>query len=64
MTARSKPVKAWMIQGPSGGLAPYYGWDFTRKALLQRLARDGVNLIPGRQTPVRVAVTVSLEHKE
>ena len=58
MKRSNKPIKAWMIQGPAGGVAPFYGWDFTRKGLLAQLERRGVTVIPDCQAFVRATVTV------
>ena len=44
----------WMMRGPSGDVAPFYGVAFTRKNLMEHLAISRLTA-PGCK-PVRVTV--------
>ena len=54
---KAKQVSMWMMRGPSGGPAPFYGCAFSKKTLLadirvMRLAPDS------NYKPMRVGVIV------
>lgn len=42
-----KQQKLWMVRGPNGGLAPFFGCAFTRKELKERIDRQGWAWPPG-----------------
>jgi hypothetical protein len=55
-----KQFYVWMLRGPSGGVAPFYGFCFTRKCLLADIKARGIK--PGESyKPVRVLVTQWIE---
>ena len=54
-----KPQKLWMMQGPKGQIAPFYGCAFTKKELLYRVEQDKRLPTLGCK-PVRVTVTSDL----
>jgi hypothetical protein len=53
-----KPTKMWMVRGSSGGLAPFYGCSFSRKALLKEFQVNGWTMHPDMKI-VRVIVTAA-----
>ena len=47
MTRRYEPMIAWMVQGSAGQLAPFYGWQRTRKAMKAEFERRRWTMCPG-----------------
>jgi hypothetical protein len=52
----SKQFYVWMLRGPSGGVAPFYGFAFTRKRLMAECKSRGLSP-DSAYKPVRVLVT-------
>ena len=52
----SNSKKVWVVLGPAGQIAPFYGYAFTRKALKYEFERNGWKMHPGMRI-VRATVT-------
>jgi hypothetical protein len=37
-----RDVKMWVVRGPAGGIAAFYGIAYTRKDLILKLASQGI----------------------
>jgi hypothetical protein len=51
-----KQFYVWMLRGPCGDVAPFYGFCFTRKSLLADIAARGLKF-DASYKPIRVMVT-------
>jgi hypothetical protein len=51
-----KQFYVWMMRGPTGSVAPFYGFCFTRKCLLADIAKRGLKP-DGDYKPILVLVT-------